>query len=333
MEDSRKAYVVRGLCFALLMAIGIIVFYNRMAGNSEAYDAWKGYWVGAVTAVVFLGWQAISLYREYNMPEEKAEPIKRKDNARNWARQIALSFGGVLMSVALLTAGSEGLDTVINNLFAVVLGSGLWGGLVYFVSLPFAFVLSPKEYKPWRTEEGYQAYQRREEQRRREAAAKAAYLAQHMQNTTSYTSPTSAVPGQSIAPVSDVRGRIYRGQFSGTEIGYYTGDSIYKKGDFLTDAKVGKYSSGRIDDDSGIWSMNTVGRYEWSSTYGGYLIYAGDARKEFVGRVCRNGDIQAAKQPHGVTEIVLSGVEYTTIGRFTGDPEGAAAAAYLLLFR
>lgn len=326
MEDNRKSYLVRGLIFAALMAVGIVLFYNYMMGNSEAQDARKGYWVGIATAGVFIIWQIVLLYKEYNVPEEKAEPIKRKANAKRWAKIMAVSFGGVLAVAALLMSS-------VDDLLGIIVGCGLYGVLTYFISLPFAFMLSPKEYRPWRTEEGYQAYQELEEQRAREAAARAAYMAEQMQNSSDNTSAATAVTAPSTAPVSDVRGRIYRGQYSGTEVGYYTGDTIYKKGDYLTDTKVGKYSYGRIDDDSGVWSAHTVGLYEWSSTYGGYLIYAGDSRKEFVGRVCRNGDIQAAKQPHGVTEIVLSGVEYTTIGRFTGDPEGAAAAAYLLLFR
>lgn len=333
MEDNRKSYAIRGLLFAALMAIGIVTFYNHTAGDSEAHDAWKIYLVGIVTVAVFAVLLIWMLVAEYNTPDEKAEPIKRGANAQLWSFMLAVSCGGVLVVAALLQSIAYGFSGIIESLLTIVVGCGIFGVVVYFVSLPIAFILSPKEYRPWRTEEGYQAYQRREEQRQREAAARAVYLAERLQNTPSYTPTSTTTPAQSTAPAADVRGRIYRGQYSGTEVGYYTRDTIYKKGDFLTDTKVGKYSYGRIDDDSGVWSAHTVGLYEWSSAYGGYLIYAGDSRKEFVGRVCRNGDIQAARQPRGVTEIVLSGVEYTTIGRFTGDPEGAAAAAYLLLFR
>lgn len=326
MENNRKEYVVRCAVFTAIVTIAIIGFYIWMTNNSSAYDASKGYWVGIITAVVFVLCQVAYLYRTLRIPDDRAESIERKANAKIWAKIAAAAFGGALVLSGLIM-------TSIGDLLGLAVGGALYGVITYFVSLPLARILSPKKYIPWRTEEGYQAYLRREEQRRREAAAKAARYSQYSQSHSTYSQPPSSPePAQSTTSASSVRGRIYRAGFNGSELGYYTSDTVYKANGF-SDSKLGTYQSGRIDDDSGVWSAHTVGRYEWSSTYGGYLIYEGDSKTNFIGRVLRNGDIQAAKQPHGVTEIVLQGTEYTTIGRFTGDPEGAAAAAYLLLFR
>lgn len=331
-DNNRHEYSIRCTIFSIVMAVIMAAawafLYNRYGDESERLEYVM---VGTLSVVVFLASQYIKVKWDLHLPDEKAESIDRGALSKFWALCFGCSFGGVFAATLLVSCL---INKETPDLLMIVLGCGLFGFVAYFASLPIAFLIAPKVYLPWRTTEGAEAYQKREEERRIKREAQLVYFVQQAQNNSSYTPPSPvSTPAQTSAPTANVRGRVYRAGFSGSEVGYYTNDTIYKSGGIVFDTKVGSYRDGRIDDDAGIWSAHVVGRYEWSNVYSGYLIYAGDSKKEFIGRVCRNGDIQAAKQPHGITEIVLSGVEYTTVGRFTGDPEGAAAAAYLLLFR
>ncbi|MBR3764909.1 MAG: hypothetical protein IKK57_10230 [Clostridia bacterium] len=332
MKNNKHEYSIRCGVFTVIMTIGVILFYWMQPATALAHDGWKAYPVGLATGIAFAALQYFDTQKLLKIPENRADGIPRNENASNWATGFTVCFAGVLLLTSVIDNLGR-LGELFAHIIELLLGIGIFCVIAYFIAYVVAWICSPKMYRPWDTQAGYEAYLAREEQRKAEARAHAARIAQSMQNSSSNTSTPPSVPSPVSVSMSDVRGHIYRSGFSGAEIGYFTGDTIYKKDGVWNDTKLGTYRDGRIDDDSGYISMHTVGRYEWSSTYGGYLIYAGDSRKEFVGRVCRNGDIQVAKQPRGVTEIVLSGVEYTTIGRFTGDPEGAAAAAYMLLFR
>lgn len=326
MENNRKEYVIRCVIFTMVMAVAIMGLYLAMAGSGPFTTEWIVIGGASVATLILL--QLVSMQFTLRIPDDRAEPISRSHNAKKWAWLATISVVLGMVIGALLTGSIVG-DALANLTFACA----LFGAVSYPVARGVAWIVSLEQYRPWRTQQGYAAYLNRENARRMKRASYAtAYIQQHQNsNPSGYT--VSTAPEHTSVSASSVRGHIYRVGFNASEVGYFTGDTIYKKDGIWNDTKLGTYRDGRIDDDSRLYSMHTVGRYEWSSTYGGYLIYAGDSRKEFIGRVCRNGDIQAAKQPNGVTEIVLQGVEYTTIGRFTGDPEGAAAAAYLLLFR
>ena len=332
MKNNKYEYSIRCGVFTVIMTIGAILFWWLSPGTTSAYDGWKAYPLGLVTGIAFAALQYFDTQKLLKIPEKNADGIPRNENAGNWATGFTACFAGVFLLGAVIDNLGR-LGELFAHVIELVLGIGLISVIAYFITYIVAWLCSPKMYKPWDTQAGYEAYLAREEQRKLETQIRAAQLAARMQNATVSTQTTSSASSSAPAQPLGVQGHIYSAGLNRAEIGYYTRDTVYKKDGIWNDTKLGTYRDGRIDDDSHMYSMHTVGRYEWSNTYGGYLIYAGDSRKEFVGRVCRNGDIQAAKQPRGVTEIVLSGVEYTTIGRFTGDPEGAAAAAYLLLFR
>jgi len=329
MENNRKEYrrgCLRfgGLTAVLLIALSLALYFGLLTEDPSGMAIVL---IGVLASVVFFIWHVGSMNHLLDVPEMEAEPKSKSDLTTQWGIECGVSFGGVYALIMLLGTSMNG--QLGEALSAIVIGCPLIGLIVGFVVKAIARFFAPREYRPWKTYEGYAAYLKREEERKRKAAAQAARYAQSSQNRSTYSQPTSSPePAQSTPSASSVRGRIYR---NGSEVGFYTSDAVFR-GEGLFAEKLGNYRDGTIDDDSGIISRNIVGRYEWSSVYNGYLIYAGDSRSNFIGRVLRSGTIEAAKQPEGLTEIVLQGTEYTTIGRFTGDPEGAAAAAYLLLF-
>lgn len=332
-NNNRNSYRIRCILFMLIMSVGLLILcwllYNSML--REDPDGWVFLLIGGLTALVFCVWHIIGMIALLNTPEMKADRMTKSAIISVWSIEYGVSFGGVY--AVTMVVGTYMNNSLSGALPAIVVGCPLLGIIAFFIACAAAMVIAPKEYRPWLTQEGYQAYLQREQERRMQADIRAAQLAGRIQSP-SVTPPATSMPPVTSSPIGGVQGRVFQGQSSGPEIGYYTNDSVYRHSSIpFSVTKVGKYHDGIITDDSGIFSSPTIGRYTWDDVYNCYLLYRGDTQEKFIGRVLRNGEIQAAKHPDcGPLGDLVSPVEYKTIGRYNGDPEGAAAAAYILLF-